>query len=294
MSEQNVRTTTRRDALRLLAAGVAGGTLLPSLLSAASRDAEHDAHGVRRIERIGLQLYTMRTAMTKDLEGTIAAIAAAGITELEFAGYYDKDPAWWKATLKKHGLTAPSTHIGIPPTDAGWDPLLATAKAMGHDWVVMPYVQPGEYKTRDAWKRLADRLNVAAQKTNAAGMRFAYHNHDFEFIPIDGTNGFEILSSQTDKATMKFELDIYWAVKAGKDPLQIMSSMPGRVTCVHVKDAGPLPDRKMLDVGAGTIDFKGIIARGRTMGLEHWFMEHDNPADPVAFIKASAAAMKKL
>jgi len=292
MSEHNVRTTTRRDALRLLAAGVGGGALLPSLLAATSRDAESDT--ARRIERIGLQLYSVRTAMAKDLDGTIAAIAAAGITELEFAGYYDKNPTWWTTTLKRHGLTAPSTHMGIPSTDAGWDPLLATAKAMGHDWVIMPYVMPTQYKTRDDWKRLADRLNIAAQKTNAAGMRFGYHNHDFEFIPIDGTTGYEILTSQTDKSSMKFELDIYWAVKAGKDPLQIMSSMPGRVTCVHVKDAGPLPRRDMLNVGAGTIDFKNIIARGRTMGLEHWFMEHDNPSDPLAFIKASASAMKKL
>lgn len=293
MSEKFTRNPSRRDALRLLAAGVVGGTLLPSLLSAeSSGDATHD--GTRRIKRIGLQLYTVRTALAKDIEGTIAAIAAAGITELEFAGYYEKDAAWWKALLKKHGLTAPSAHMPMPPTDDGWDKQFDMAKQMGHGIVIMPFLDASQRKTKDDYKKVADRLNVAATKAKKAGLQFGYHNHDFEFAPMEGTTGYEILTTQTDKSLVKLELDLYWTIKAGQDPVAIMQKWSGRVICCHVKDMGPPPARAWADVGAGSIDFRNILAKGQTLGLKHWFIEHDQPADPIASIKASAAAMKAL
>jgi sugar phosphate isomerase/epimerase len=89
-------------------------------------------------------------------------------------------------------------------------------------------------------------------------------------------------------------MDIYWTVKAEQDPLALMKRWPNRIVAVHVKDAGPAPERKMMDVGAGTIDFKTILATGRKQGLQHWFIEHDTPTDPIASITASAAALKKL
>ncbi len=287
MHPSSVSPLSRRDVLRLLAAGVTGSALLPVLLRAAS-----DSHVARgRIERIGLQLYTVRSALTKDIEGTIAAVAAAGITELEFAGYYDKSPAWWTELLKKHGLTAPATHEALPSTDDGWSAIFERANGMGHQIVVVPFVGNGYRGTRDNWMRLTERLNIGAQKAKAVGLQFAYHNHDFEFAPVDGTTGYDILTSQTDPSLVKLELDMYWAVKAGRDPLEIMSTHSGRVLCCHVKDASAAPERKMLDVGAGTIDFKTMLTKGRTLGLTHWFIEHDQPADPLASVRASAAAM---
>ena len=297
MSDEFGQATTRREMLRLLAAGVATGTLLPSLLSASSRHDEMVDGALvasRRIGRIGLQLYTVRDQLAKDIEGTIAAIAAAGVTELEFAGYYNKDAKWWKALLKKHRLTAPSGHMPLPPTDADWDKQFATAKAMGHQIVIMPFLTPDQRKTKDDWKRIADRLNIAGRKAKAAGLEFGYHNHDFEFAPIDGTTGWEIVTTQTDRSLVHLELDLYWATKAGQDPIALMQQWPGRVTCVHVKDIGPPPARDFADVGAGSIDFKTIIAKGRTMGLKHWFIERDVSPDPLASIRISAAAMKKL
>ena len=278
---------SRRDVLRMLASGVAGSAILPSLACAhANNFAER-----RRVGRIGLQLYTVRSALSKDVEGTIAAVAAAGITELEFAGYYDKSSAWWSELLKKHGLTAPATHEALPATDEGWPMIFDRAKAMGHEIVIVPFVGNNYRGSRDNWMKLADRLNTGARVAKATGLQFAYHNHDFEFAPVDGTTGYDILTSQTDKALVKLELDMYWAVKAGHDPLAIMTAHKGRVICCHVKDAGPAPERKMLDVGAGTIDFKMLLAKGRELGLEHWFIEHDQPVDPLASIRASAAAM---
>ncbi len=291
-----VSSPSRRRILQLLVAGVAGGALIPRLAAAAREggDRPHDENvgdDRRRIGRIGLQLYTVRRALAKDVEGTIAAIAAAGITELEFAGYYEKDAAWWKALLKRHGLSAPSAHMPLPSTDEGWKAQFDMANAMGHRWVIMPYLDASQRKTADDWKRLSARLNTAAGMAKASGLKFGYHNHDFEFAALDGTTGYDIITSQTDASMVKLELDLYWAVKAGQDPLALMARMPGRVTCCHVKDAGPAPLRAIMDVGAGTIDFKTILAKGRTMGLEHWFIEHDEPKDPLASIAASAKAM---
>lgn len=293
MNEHDGKSLARRDMLRLMAAGVAGGALLPHIAQAASLSAGHAAM-TPRLERMGLQLYTVRSALAKDIEGTIAAIAKAGITELEFFNPFGKDTAWWNALLKQHGLTAPSSHEALPKTDAEWDPIFHRAHDMGHKLIVVPYVGDEYRGSKANWQRLAERLNTGAQKAKAAGLQFAYHNHDFEFAPVDGTTGYEILTTQTDANAVKLELDLYWTVKAGQDPLALMKRWPNRIVAVHVKDAGPAPERKMLEVGAGTLDFKTIIATGRKQGLQHWFIEHDNPTDPIASITASAAAMKKL
>ena len=282
-------TLSRRDMLQLLACGVTGSALLPLLACAHSNGIAQR----RRVGRIGLQLYTVRTALSKDVESTIAAVAAAGITELEFAGYYNKSPAWWTELLKKHGLTAPATHEALPASDDGWPAIFDHAKAMGHQIVIVPFVGNNYRGTRDNWMKSAERLNTGAQHAKAAGLQFAYHNHDFEFAPVEGTTGYDILTTHTDPALVKLELDMYWAVKAGRDPLEIMTAHKGRVICCHVKDAGAAPERKMLDVGAGTIDFRTLLAKGRELGLEHWFIEHDQPVDPLASMRASVAAMLK-
>lgn len=290
--ETNDARMSRRRALGLLAAGVAGGSLLPALVRGAGTSPTGSA--ASRIERVGLQLYTVRKAMAKDLEGTIAAVAAAGVRELEFAGYYNKTPAWWRTTLGKHGLTAPATHIGLPATDAGWTAHFENAKAMEHNWVIVPWLDGKSLKTADDWKRIADRLNSGGRMAESAGLNFGYHNHDFEFAKVGDTTGYELLMQHTDPNLVDFELDIYWAVKAGHDPLEMISRWSGRYVACHVKDAGPAPERVMTEVGAGTIDFRAIIEKGRPQGLRHWFIEHDNPQDPIASVRASALAMTQI
>jgi sugar phosphate isomerase/epimerase len=283
---------SRRALLQLLAAGVAGSALAPSLLRAAQAADPSGGDRSRRIDRIGLQLYTVRSALAKDLEGTIAAVAAAGITELEFAGYFNKPAAWWRDLMQRHGLTAPSTHEPLPATDDGWPAIFDRATAMGHGIVIVPFAGTEYRGSRSNWMKLVARLNTGARLAKAAGLQFAYHNHDFEFAPVDGTTGYDLITGETDPATMLLELDLYWTIKAGHDPLAIMARQPGRVVCCHVKDASPAPERGMRDVGAGTIDFKTILARGRGLGLTHWFIEHDQPVDALASIRASAAAMR--
>ncbi len=290
----NTRSTgmSRRTALQLLASGVAGSALLPQLGAAA--DGAPKPTAVPRIGQIGLQLYTVRAAMAKDLSGTLAAVAAAGITELEFAGYYNQPAAWWRDTMRAHNMTSPSSHIALPKSDAEWAPHFAMSTAMGQRWVIVPFVG-NEFRTPDGYKRLADRLNSGGKMAKAAGLRMGYHNHDFEFQTLEGgSHGLAILLANTDPSLVDFELDLYWAVKAGQDPLALIDTHKNRFACCHVKDAGPAPERAMMDVGSGTIDFKKILQAGQKHGLKHWYIEHDAPTDPLASIAASAAAMKRM
>jgi sugar phosphate isomerase/epimerase len=121
----------------------------------------------------------------------------------------------------------------------------------------------------------------------AAGLRFAFHNHNAEFRKIGDVVPYDILVKETDPALVSFEMDLYWAVNAGVDPLDYFARFPGRFRMVHVKDSMGPPDHKMTDVGAGTIDFKRIFAQSDKAGIEHYFVEHDQPANPMESVAAS-------
>ncbi len=263
---------------------LAAGAVLPACRAARTTS---------RISKIGLQLYTVRDLMKKDVEGTLAAVAGAGYTEVEFAGYFDKSPADIRAMLDRHGLTAPSVHTGDIAPDA-WAKAIDAAHVIGHEYIVVPWIPEERRKTLDDWKRVAADFNRAATTAKAAGVQFAYHNHDFEFPLVEGRVPYDVLLAETDPKLVQLEIDLYWITKGGQDPLAYFARWPGRVPLVHVKDALGAPDYKMVDVGAGTIDWKRIFARSEQAGIRHYFVEHDQPADPIASIKASYDYLKRL
>src|SRR5207248_9275300 len=164
----------------------------------------------------------------------------------------------------------------------------------GHEYVVVPWIPEEKRKTLDDWKSVAAVFNQAAQMTKDAGLQFAYHNHDFEFPKLDGQVPYDVLLQNTDPKLVQLEIDLYWITKAGQDPLTYFARWPGRVPLVHVKDSAGPPDNKMMDVGAGTIDWKKIFAREDQAGIRHAFVEHDQPADAFASIKASCDYLKRL
>jgi sugar phosphate isomerase/epimerase len=246
-----------------------------------------------RLSRIGLQLYTVRDLMAKDVEGTLAAVAGAGYTEVEFAGYFDKSPADIRAMLDRHGLTAPSVHTGDIAPDA-WAKALDAAHVVGHEYIVVPWIPEERRKTLDDWKSVAADFNRVAATAKAAGLQFAYHNHDFEFPLVEGQVPYDVLLAATDPKLVQLEIDLYWITKGGQDPLAYFARWPGRIPLVHVKDSLGPPDHKMVDVGAGKIDWKRIFARSAQAGIKHYFVEHDQPADPLASIKASCDYLKRL
>ena len=264
-----------------------------ALAASAVLPACRPARATNRISKVGVQLYSVRSLMEKDVEGTLAGVAAAGYAEVEFAGYFDKTPAEIKAMLDRHGLVSPSVHSGNITPDA-WAKALDAAHVIGHQFIVMPWIPAELRKTLDDWKRIAADFNRLAAAAKAAGLQFAYHNHDFEFPLVEGKVPYDLLLAETDPNLVKLEIDLYWITKAGQDPLTYFARWPGRIPMVHVKDGKGPPDWAMTEVGSGTIDWKRIFAKSQQAGIQHYFVEHDQPADPIASITASCAYLKKL
>jgi sugar phosphate isomerase/epimerase len=241
---------------------------------------------------LGIQLYTLRSLLERDFDGTLARVAEIGYREVEFAGYYKRTPAQIREVLQRTGLAAPSAHIPLPATDDDWKRALDAAAVIGHRWAVVPWL---DEKQRKDLPRLADRLNHLGALTKAAGLRQGYHNHDFELAAAPGGGTLlDAMIAGTDPAIVDFEMDVYWVTKAGGDPLALMAKYPGRFPLLHLKDATPAPERRMVDVGSGSIDFTTILKTARTHNLEHVFVEHDQPADPLASARASYAHLASL
>ena len=278
--------TSRRDFVTVLGAAALGPMLHPLGPN------RYPRAPLRKIDRIGLQLYTVRHQMEKDFEGTIARVAATGYREVEFAGYFGRSPRDVRALLDHHGLAAPSSHVSLAPAE--WRAALDAAPVVGHHYLVIAWIPPEQRRTLDDFKRAAERLNHAATEAKAAGLEFAYHNHDFEFHPLDGKLPYDVLLGETDPKLVQLEVDLYWITKGGQDPLAYFARWPGRFPMVHVKDSAGPPDNRMVAVGAGKIDFKKIFAQSDQAGIKHYFVEHDDAADPFASIRASCEYLKQL
>jgi len=284
-------TFTRRSFLGALAAA----PLLPRALLAQQR-------GSRSLGRIGLQLYTVRDLMAKDFNGTLAKVAAIGYQEVEFAGYFDKPPKTVRAVLDRCALTAPSAHVDYASLGDKWPQVLDDARVIGHKYLVNPWIDESIRNQPGAWGRIAQTFNRAAEAARKAGIQFAYHNHHFEFVPVDGKRPFDVLLAECDKDLVKMELDLCWISVAGADPIDYFTRHPGRFPMVHAKDMKRLPPAPapgapalpfdqlfpdMTEVGSGVIDWARIFAASSTAGIQHVFVEHDQPADPLASVGVS-------
>ena len=242
-----------------------------------------------------MQLYTLRGLMEKDVEGTLRQVAGVGYKEVEFAGYFGRDPKALRATLDGLGLAAPSAHVPLATLRSSLGSALDAAAVLGHRYVVCPYLETAD-RTADSYPRLAADFNRYGEACRARGMRFAYHNHDFEFAPLpNGGRGYDLLLAGTDQALGAFEMDLYWVTFAGQDPLALIAAHPGRFELCHVKDLSRAGGgRRMADVGSGDIDFRRIYAQGAQAGVRHLFVERDDAPDPVANIRASYAALRRV
>lgn len=240
----------------------------------------------------GLQLYTVRSLLTRDVPGTLAAVAQTGYKEVETAGYANMSPADFRKALDAAGLTAPSAHVDINAVDSGIAAQLDNCAKVGHRWLVVPSL-PGSFRSADGYKKAGEILSNAAEKAKGVGVRIGYHNHDVDFQPVGNTNGMELIlaNSSNDVAA---ELDVYWIVKAGGDPFEFLNKHRGRVKMLHLKDASPAPERAMRSVGAGDIDWARLLPLANKNGVEHVFVEHDNPSDALVSIKDSYAFLSKL
>lgn len=238
------------------------------------------------IKTAGLQLYTLRSIMNDDLEGNFARIAEIGFKEMEFAGYYDRTPQQIRAILDENGLTAPSAHIGSGEFRNNLNQLIDNAKIIGHEYLICPHPGDEPYQTIDDYKAMAEFFNQVGMKCQDAGLKFGYHNHDFEFEAIDGVIPFDVLMEETDASLVPMELDLCWISKAGADPVAYFEKYPGRFHLCHVKDLDE--NGELANVGSGTIDFARIFENASLGGLKHYVVEHDHPGDdPFSSINAS-------
>jgi sugar phosphate isomerase/epimerase len=247
----------------------------------------------RKLERVGLQLYTVRRNLAADFEGTLARVAATGYKEVEFAGYFDREPDAVRATLDRLKLAAPGAHVPLQSLDA-WEKTLEVARRIGHRYVVIPSIPREDRQSLEGYRRAAQRLNQAGKAARLAELRLAYHNHDFEFTPIEGKRPYDLLLAETDPTFVEFEMDLYHIIQGGGDPVDYFTRHPGRFPLVHVKDSDASPERHMVDVGQGVIDFRKILARHESAGIRHYFVERDDAADPLASIKVSYEYLSRL
>jgi sugar phosphate isomerase/epimerase len=292
------------------AAAAAAGTLTPR---AAAQESGADARRSVPSNRIGIQLYTLRRLMPSGdrqaVRGMFEWLARQGYTEVEMAGHYGFAPAQIRSWLDAAGLRAPSGHdpLDIAPGD-GWQDAykqaLENANTLGQQYTGFAWFGPPYDSER--FKQLAERFNEAGALAKAAGLQFFFHNHDFEFVnkQADGTPNYDILLDETEPDLVKFELDLYWIVYGGEDPLAYLSRDPARWPLYHVKDRtwkdrGP-EVQDWEDVGPGAIDFPDIFAAGHGRRLDkHFIIEHDwpqlsHPDDPRAEYKTARAGLDYL
>jgi sugar phosphate isomerase/epimerase len=263
------------------------------------------AETTHEIKKVGLQLYTVRTEMPKDFDGTIAKVAQTGYKEVEFADHYGRSAQEIRAVVDKNGLTAPSGHYSYDIIEKQWPVTLEAAHVIGHQYVVCPWLDEKQ-RNADGWKRAAELFNKAGAASQKAGIQFCYHNHSFEFAAADPALGgklpYDYLLEQTDPKLVKMEMDLCWISVAGKDPVSYFDKYPGRFPMVHVKDYVNDPNStssyagatgsvtfkgRLADVGKGQIDWKRILSHSDKAGIKHYFVENDDAKQPFEDIKIS-------
>jgi sugar phosphate isomerase/epimerase len=255
----------------------------------------------------GLQLYSLREQLPKDVKGVMAKVAQAGYKEVETFGY-EKQKGYWgldakefAQLLKDNGLTTPSGHydanqfFGTGST-VDLDAHIEAANITGQEYIIVPSLNEKFIKTGDDFKQVAEKMNKMAELLKKGGLKLGYHNHNFEWKPADGTTFYDTLLKSTDPKLVFMEMDIYWVVRAGQDPVAILNDHAGRFKFVHIKDRDKTNPNINTEIGNGDIDFKQIIPKAKAAGVTHFIMEQEifTNIDPYVSIKQSADYIKNV
>ncbi|CEA15851.1 MAG TPA: sugar phosphate isomerase/epimerase [Fermentimonas caenicola] len=229
---------------------------------------------------IYIQLYSVRDDIKADYTGTIAAVAEMGYTGVEAAGYndgkfYDMSPADFKKSIEDAGMTVLSSHAGRPLADpaadtnweetwAWWDTAIQAHKEAGMKYLVVAWIPTP--KTLVDLQAYCDYFNQIGEKCNAAGIRFGYHNHNFEFTEIEGEMMYDYMINNTDPDKVFYQMDVYWVGQGGQDPVAYMNKYPGRFEILHIKDE--------LEIGkSGQVDFEAIYNNAEVAGAKYMVVE---------------------
>lgn len=258
----------RRSALRFLSAAVA----LPVLKGLTMAD---------RLDRIGLALITLGRDLGREFEATLQQVAAIGYRELDMYIYASGlEARATRAILDRVGLACPSARVTTTSIYRGWDRFVDAAAALGSRYITLANVSPDERRTLRDWHELAVVFNRAGETAARAGLLFCYHNHDFEFEPLEGQIPFDLLVKETDPRLVKLQVDVYWITRAGRNAAAQLRALTGRVASLHLKDMDSTAARGITTVGRGTIRFADVLRAATDTGIRHFFVEEDAPPAP--------------
>ena len=290
----------------------------PSSADAALDQAPAPAAEARRLDRFGLQLSTVTALMMADFEGTLRAVAEVGYPQVEFSamGFLGRSVEQVQALLRETGLEAPVGRVtprlpedvmqmsreqalAVFTERGGAEHLvdnvahaLEHTLAMGQRVLNLPALMPNDFQSLDQVKRNIEYMNQAGELCAEHGVLFGYHNHDWEFAPLDGVVPFDLMLEETEADKVSFQLDAYWVAKAGKDSSDYLSRYPGRFNSAHLKDIDAEGD--FADVGHGTLDFPRFVRESLAAGAEYFFVERDNPPDPAGSMRRSYAYVHQM
>ncbi len=242
----------------------------------------------KKLPAYGLQLWTVKEDMTANAKDTLAKVASYGYKQIEsFEGPKGMFWGWTNKEFKKYmddlGTTIISSHCA---NTVDFERKAAEAAEIGMKYLICPY--KGPQKSIEDFKRFADEFNKSGEICKKNGIRFAYHNHDYSFKPVDNQIPQTVMMDNTDKDLVDFEMDIYWVVAAGQDPKVWFDKHPGRFKLCHVKDlAKTAKGHESVQIGTGTIDFASILKAGTSKGLKYYIVEQEaftgtNPLESAA------------
>lgn len=249
----------------------------------------------KKLRAFGIQLWTVKEDMARDAKGTLKQIASFGYKQVE--SFEGRDGMFWgmgNKDFKKYmddlGMNIISSHCN---NTVDFERKAAEAAEIGMKYLICPY--KGPQKSIDRFKQFAEEFNKSGEICKKNGLRFAYHNHDYSFKPVDGQVPQEVMMNETDKNLVDFEMDIYWVVAAGEDPKAWFKKHPNRFRLCHVKDLGKTAKgHESVQLGKGTIDFASILKAGTANGLRNYIVEQEafTGSTPLQSAEADAVYMK--
>jgi sugar phosphate isomerase/epimerase len=297
---------SRREFLRLSATGALGAMVISkSNWKTIGKPVSELTVPDLKAFGVGLQLYTIRDAMEKDVPGSLKLVSDSGFKYLEMASYNDGKfygylPKDFKKMVNDLGMEIISSHAGIKPTGISSDEAKKMADdhaKVGAKYCMHPWIEEADRKSISGFQKMVAEWNKVGKIMKENGVQFGYHNHNFEFGPVEGKIPyFDVFLPEMDKEYMTLELDLFWATKAGINPVELFKKYPGRFQLFHMKDMytkeAPFFKTESSDfapVGAGLINFKEILAAKNIAGMKYMFVEQDATKDgkPFDAIKTS-------
>jgi sugar phosphate isomerase/epimerase len=246
-----------------------------------------------RQDQIALQLYTVRRRLATDLPGTLAAVAGAGYRSVELAGLPEVAPEDLAQLLDEAGLAPVASHESMDALRADPDAVAERLRRVGCPRVVVPAMPEADRASVESVRAFAAEMGRLAAALGGHGLRLGYHNHDFEFAPIDGTTAFDVLLSELPP-TVELEVDVYWVSVGGGDPVAAIRAAQGRVRMLHMKDRAEGEPPRDAPAGSGVLDMPAVVEAGRAARV-HWYIaEQDHPGDEIDDITTAAWYLRSL